>query len=328
MKLLVVGGVNSRNPKSDSAWAAYSGGKVLSLDLETGEYHSVFSDDSVPECVGQAEVGTVFKAAHLDADYIYLCTTTEVIKVSRSDWQEASRVSNPKFNDVHHVRPSDDGTLLVVSTGLDCLMQIDRDGGLVNSWPLSDEKAPMLSDSTDYRAVESTKPHAVHPNYVFKVQDNIYVTEFKTAKAKCINNNSAPELTVTTGNIHDGVVRDGRVWFTSTNGWLAAVDIVSGKQVEAYDLNEISSRGGPLGWCRGLAFVSDDVVAVGFSRLRPTKFKENIKWAAAKISKKFSSTSPTRVSLFDIKEKKLLREFDLEGRDELNAVFSLHTVQS
>jgi hypothetical protein len=72
-----------------------------------------------------------------------------------------------------------------------------------------------------------------------------------------------------------------------------------------------------LGWCRGL-LVGGGKVWVGFSRIRPTKFREALSW----IRQGFAQSSPTHIACYDLDKRRCLKEIDLEAYG-LNAVFNI-----
>lgn len=323
-KLLIFGGVNSDVVTPGEAWSAYKAGRIIELDLASGEVvERVYCNASPPWVSPERKIGMVFKSSHVESDRVLACTTTEILEYSLPSWRLTRSTSCPKLNDVHHVMPGKNDSVLVVSTGLDALLRLDWHGSILESWSLVDHENSMLTDDIDYRDVETTKPHAVHPNFVFFVGERMYVTRFKQMDALCVNDTSAPILSVSRGNIHDGLVRGTNTWFTVTSGWLCAVDNQTGKETFALDINQLTDDQRPLGWCRGVEFLDDDTAIVGFSRLRTTKIKENIKWVVAKFSNKQESPRPTRILVLDLKNRRLIREIGLEGEIEMNAVFSL-----
>ena len=52
--------------------------------------------------------------------------------------------------------------------------------------------------------------------------------------------------------VHDGVLHDGAVYFTTVDGRICVFDAESRKVERIVDLTEIEKAGRPLGWCRGL----------------------------------------------------------------------------
>jgi hypothetical protein len=74
-----------------------------------------------------------------------------------------------------------------------------------------------------------------------------------------------------------------------------------------------------LGWCRGVLPVNEQYVWVGFTRVRPTKFVENVSWI------KNGGTSrhkPSHLALYDLKRGSCEQEVELEPHG-LGVVFSL-----
>jgi hypothetical protein len=319
--MLLVGGLNSDNASQKRAWAAYAGGRIIKLH-PSGTMKSALEDRAIPDYLNNAEdVGTVFKAASISKSDIIICTTTEVRKYRLLDFKLIQSVTHPKFNDLHHAIELDD-CLLVVSTGLDGLIKITWEGEVKEYWSLDVDKESMFSDDVDYRQVASTKPHTHHPNFVFMIGENIYVTRFKDGDAVCVNNANEKAFLMPQGNPHDGVKDNKSVWFTTTNGWLYQFDQGSRALVDSIDLNGLLGDSRPLGWCRGLAVLPEDKVMVGFSRLRETKFKENIRWLAD-IAHFKKAPLPTRIAEIDIKSRVCNSEFNIEDDVGLNAVFSI-----
>ncbi len=79
----------------------------------------------------------------------------------------------------------------------------------------------------------------------------------------------------------------------------------------------------PLGWCRGL-LTRGHQAWVGFSRLRPTKLRQNLSWVRHGFRETVHQRRlPTRIALYDLERPARLRDIDLEGAG-LNAVFSIH----
>lgn len=319
----VSGGINSPSASQKDAWAAYCGGKVVKLNLD-GSGEVVWVDKKIPDYIDKdKKIGTVFKAGSIKGFEYIVCSTTEVFKFDCRNMNLLASVSHPLFNDVHHALEVEDGTLLVVSTGLDAVINITWAGKVINTWSVDAERKYMLSDGVDYRNVESTKPHKHHVNYVFMVENEIFSTRFKDQDAVCLTNDSIDRFHVPYGNIHDGVVKDGHVWFTTTNGWVCSYEIATRAEKLALNLNDLYEQTRPLGWCRSLCIVDDENLLVGFSRLRKTKFKENVRWAAGKIFSTKELPLPTRIAKINFVHKKLVSEINLEEEYGMNAIFSI-----
>jgi hypothetical protein len=90
---------------------------------------------------------------------------------------------------------------------------------------------------------------------------------------------------------------------------------------EIVDLKEIGEEKALLGWCRGLLPLDDRRIWVGFTRVRKTKFKENVLWVA-NILREGVMQKPTHVALYDLVARKCLQEFDLEPH-AMNIVFGI-----
>jgi hypothetical protein len=322
--IVVFGGVNSVRPEADKAWAAYAGGVILILD-RNGNLDRRLVYDKRPGVLGDIPgVGVVVKSGCLDGSSAVICTTTDVMRVDLESGDVLAHCTHPKFNDLHHALPTTSGDLLVVSTGIDSVLRVSWSGELLQAWPMSDRAPSMLEDPHDYRLVLSTKPHQVHPNHVFVTDSGqIYATRFAQQDAICITDSLRPFLEPGIGNLHDGLTRDGEVWFTGTSGIVSAVDAQSGRPVRTFDISSMLKSDRPPGWCRGLAFLDDDTVAIGFSRLRHTKFKENVKWIANKFGASSLSPHPTRIVFFDIRNERVTGQVDLEQAGGMNAVFSI-----
>jgi hypothetical protein len=60
---------------------------------------------------------------------------------------------------------------------------------------------------------------------------------------------------------------------------------------------------------------------VGFTRIRKTRFRENILWVK-NVLQNGKSEKPTRIALYDLVDKRCMQEFDLEAHG-MNLVFSI-----
>jgi hypothetical protein len=232
---------------------------------------------SPPEVAGPA-VGHVFKGLSRDGDRWLACTERELVWFDDSG-KPVDRLDHPWFNDVHHaVRHQ--GRVRVAVTGLDGVLEPES-----GRW-----WGPPIADR-DWRRVD-TRPHAVHPNHLFAHAGETWVTQFHAGEASSVTAGSA--LAVGAPRIHDGVVRDGRVWFTVVDGRLRGVSPADGT------VDEIRMPGEhPMGWCRGLAPVPGGW-AVGFTRLRATRWRHNLAWLRGTLRGDRTVTDqPTRVVVLE-----------------------------
>ena len=77
--------------------------------------------------------------------------------------------------------------------------------------------------SVDYRQGVDLKPHRAHPNYVFFVDGEPFATRFELRDAISLND-PARRISIGGERVHDGVVHDGLIYFTTVDGCVAIVD--------------------------------------------------------------------------------------------------------
>lgn len=329
MKLIIVGGKNRSSAHSQLEWARHEAGIVARLNLGSGKFEKLLEYSGNKNFLPDDPLAAVtFKAGTLLGKELWACTTTELLSINLDSCEIVKRLSHPSFNDLHHVVPNPfqaHNTLLVANTGLDMCQEIDLKQNIVNEWSVIKGGGWDKYDrDIDYRKVESTKPHLSHPNYVFTIDQEIWATRFLQKDAICLTDARQRPFVLEHGNIHDGIVRGGVVWFTSVNGYVSAFDIHTRERLIDINLNVFHSHEKLLGWCRAVEIVDDDHLAVGYSRLRPTKFRENIKWLTYKTGfRSNAGTLPTRIEIINFKKRTLEGSFDVEPIG-LNAVFSVH----
>jgi hypothetical protein len=187
------------------------------------------------------------------ANKLYTCTYTEVLVFELPTFRQLAYISLPRFNALHHVCPTRRDTLLVANTGLDMVMEIASDGRVLREWNvLGDHAGGRLSQDIDYRKVPSTKPHHSHPNFVFEIGDDVWVTRFYQKDAICLTN-PAKRIDISVERPHDGLLHDGLLYFTTVDGHLVTVDAKSLEIISTCDLrqfwgNEFSVLVGFGGW--------------------------------------------------------------------------------
>jgi hypothetical protein len=316
--LYVLGGQQRKHHVDE--WHQYRKGLILRLDAETGAAETCVEYVSPPEACAADEPAILFKAGTLAGDKLFACTSTEVLVYEVPSFKLVGYVSLPCFNDLHHVCPTAEGTIIVANTGLDMVVEVTPDGRLLREWDvLGDKPWQRFSKDIDYRKVVTTKPHQSHPNFIFQLEGEIWVTRFKQKDAISL---TAPGRRIDIGieRPHDGIIHDGFVYFTTVDGHMVIANEKTLKIEQVVDLDKISNKDDLLhGWCRGLMIVDERKVWVGFSGIRKTKFIENISW----IKHGFNQVRmPTRIALYDILQKECLKEINLEAHD-LNAVFSI-----
>ena len=322
MRLYVVGG-QQRGERPISAgldWYEFQKGVIVEVDTETGGGQVHVEYISPPEACVDEDPVVLFKSATLIGDRFFVCTQTEVLVYEVPAFRRVGYVSIPLFNDVHHVRPTQDGTLLVANSGLDMVVEVALDGRVVRELSVLDEDPwSRFSRTVDYRKVRTTKPHHAHPNYVFCLGDEVWATRFEQRDAVSLTR-PGRRIDIGLERVHDGVVHAGRIYFTTVNGKVVEVDAETLVVERVLDLAAAAGTDTLLGWARGIC-VDDDGLWVGFSRIRPTKFRENVAWAL----RGFRHVRPTHIAHFDPDAGEINNWIDLEPIG-LTAIFSVHGV--
>ena len=319
----ISGGAQKPNALELEEFQGYERGLLLSYDTATGTVERLLDYESPPEVLPEPDPGTLFKAATLDSGRLYICTPTEVIVYTLPSLERECYISLPSFHDVHHVRPTADGNFLVTVTGLDMVQEISPGGQVIREWDVLGEPLwSRFSRDTDYRRVSSTKPHKSHPNYTFYLGGEIWATRFHQKDAVCLSRPGG-RIAIDIGKPHDGIVAGGMVWFTTVNGCLAAADPKRDQVVRTITIEQGFKR---PGWCRGLCIEPDGLAVVGFSRLRQTRWSDNVSWIQGGINVlKDSLGTPTSILGVDLESGGTLWKINLEPYG-LGTVFSIHRV--
>ncbi|HTS06950.1 MAG TPA: hypothetical protein VMP68_15325 [Candidatus Eisenbacteria bacterium] len=299
-------------------WQSCDRARIVQLGPEENRSHVCVEYSSSPELCSDNQPAILFKAASICDKTLYACTSTEVLVYKLPGFEQVRRISLPCFNDLHHVCPTSRGTLAVAVTGLDMVVEITSTGELVREWSvLGEEPWAHFSRTTDYRKVQTTKPHRSHPDHIFEWNGELWVTRFEQRDAICLT--SPGRIDIAVERPHDGLLFGGSLYFTTVDGHIVIADPDSRAVTRIYDLNKMHSQPRQiLGWCRGLLPVDERYIWVGFTRVRPTKFKENLAWIRNKANRHKSS----HIGLYDLKEQRSVREIAVEPHG-IGVVFSL-----
>ena len=325
MKFLLTGGGQRKNAAWSQEWKHYEQAMIVSLDWDSGSLERVLDYTTPQEYLSEKDANIVFKAGSIINDKLFLCTQTEVLIYKYPSFELIKHLTFPFLNDVHHATVIGEH-LIVVSTGLDMVIFFNDEYEPVKFYNvMGKDPWHKFSKDIDYRKIITTKPHDSHPNYVFNINNDIWVSRFEQKDAVCLNDLSQ-QIDIGTERIHDGVVKDGFVYFTTVNGTISKVDIETKKTVDIYDLNLAINNERPLGWCRGL-HVEHDRFFVAFSSLRSTKLRENLAWIKQgfRIKKDMMRALPTRVIEYDFESKSIIKEVDVSGVG-MTAIFSILNV--
>ncbi len=299
-------------------WQSCEQALLIELDPTTNKSRVNIEYVSPPEACPEDSPAILFKSATIRDNKLYTCTSTEVLVYELPSHRLAHYISLPSFNDLHHAYPSRQGTILVAVTGLDMVVEITLTGEIVREWNvLGEDPWCRFSRQIDYRLVPTTKPHQSHPNHVFEIDDEIWVTRFRQRDAISLTK-PGRRIDVAVQTPHDGLVVGDKIYFTTVDGHVVIADKNTLEIQQTIDLNAMSGQSDQnLGWCRGLLPIDDRWIWVGFTRVRPTKFVENVAWI-----RHGSRHRPTNVALYDLKLNKCEQDIELEPHG-IGIVFSL-----
>jgi hypothetical protein len=205
----------------------------------------------------------------------------------------------------------------VADTGLDMVLEVGLDGTVVQEWNvLGEDPWTRFSRDVDYRRIATTKPHLAHPNHVFYIGEEPWATRFEQRDAVSLTD-PGRRIDIGLERLHDGVVHEGRVYFTTVDGKIVIADTATLKVIEVVDLNAFHPADTRLGWCRGI-LLDGPRIWVGFSRIRPTKIRENVGWVLHGFRRDFG----THLACYDLDARRLIAEVPLEELG-MSAVFSV-----
>jgi len=307
--------------KREEEWHLYESALILELDIESGSAQIKVEYKTPAEARATGQSSSMFKSGTILGNKLYTCTSTEVLVFDLPDFRISNYISLPCFNDLHHVVPDREGNLLVTSTGLEMVVKITPEGSVLRQWNvLGEEPWAKFSATTDYRKVDSTKPHRSHPNFTFELDDQIWATRFFQRDAICLTN-PGKRIEIGLQAPHDGLVRGESIYFTTVDGHIVIVGKRSLKIEQVVDLTAINGEQALLGWCRGLLPVDKNRFWIGFTRVRKTKFRENLLWVR-NVFREGMSEKPSHIALYDTIANTCLQEFDLEPHG-LNVIFSI-----
>lgn len=304
-------------------WQQFKMGVILKINLTNQRIERSLEYISPSNFCPANNPSILFKAGTIYNDQFYLCTQTEVLIYTFPGFKEVKHISLPCFNDLHHVRPTVNGDLLIANTGLDMVLKINQSGDILQTWNVLQQNPwDRFSENIDYRKFLTTKPHQSHPNFVFELNDEVWATRCLQKDAVCLTD-PTKKIDIGGSYVHDGIVFKENIYFTRVDGNVVVVNKHDHNKKSIFDLKEISQPEKSfksLGWCRGIHIIDDYKVIVGFSRLRPTQSKDK---NGKSILKGGYGALPTRIVYYDLKESKIIWEIPVEDYN-LNSIFSVH----
>ena len=316
MKLLVTMGCD---PIADDAGATRRAAVVL-IDWDSKQIVRELYYVSPPEHAPPPGHMT-FSHGQLDGRRLFVPTATELVSIDLDRWRVESTISRREFNDVHHALDCGE-RIYVCNTGLQAVCELSPRGDLNAMWGTNGSHPwEEYEPDADYRAV-NTKPHAIHPNHLFLIGEDLWVTRFYPCDAVLVRDH-ARRMKIDVGNPHDGFFDGEHVYFTTTNGHVVACDAETGERVRDVDLYAHDHRRRERAWCRGLALIDRARAFVGMTQLRATKWKN----MAHRLLLDGKARLPSRIALYDLDDSRLVDEMHFTGRWEGAAIYSIFRLE-
>jgi hypothetical protein len=308
-------------------WESCKRAMLVEIDPDKKRSRNCVEYESPKDAAPDELPAIIFKSSTLRDNKLYACTSTEVMIYELPSFRLATYITLPFFNDLHHVYPTPQGTLLVMVTGLDIVAEVSLQGEFLRHWDvMSEDTWSIFSPNIDYRKVPTTKPHRAHANHIFQLGEEIFATRFHQRDAISLQD---PKRRIEIGiqRPHDGFLFDGSIYFTTVDGHIIIASPKTLKIERIHDLNTMSGYGGAngetLGWCRGLLPLNERFVWVGFTRVRPTKFKENLSW----VRQQKRNHRPSHIALYDLQRGRCVDQIETEPHG-IGVVFTLFQMQS
>jgi hypothetical protein len=203
---------------------------------------------------------------------LYVTTFNEVLVIDKVTRQLVDAYSQPSFNDLHCCLAYEKGHV-VANTGMDCIEVFDPEWRQIDRVRFEEQRD---IDGKDWRHVPSTKPHRCHINWLFLLDGEVWCTRHANRDAVQIYDHRKRML-IDCGKPHDGIVANGHVVFTTSNGMVLSHERNGAHKHEVVvDLERVLGAS-KIGWVRGLYSDSDDLF-VGTTRLRRTTSREVVDW--------------------------------------------------
>ncbi|GAA0856941.1 hypothetical protein [Aliiglaciecola litoralis] len=321
-KLLLSGGCLRPNGFELGEGKYYGKASLVQLDLDSGEFVTVLSKEEGGENYPAEHPNLQFTAGCVDGDTLWLPTDTEVHQYSLPELTLKSVYSHPCFHNIHSTHIIND-ELVASSTGLDNIVVMDKTDGHIKRIINTQGKDPWhrFDPDTDYRLVHSTRPHDSHPNFVFKVDNDLWATRCTQEDAVNLSN-VEDKIDISMGgdvSVHDGVCWNDKIVFTRVDGALVFCDPQNRSVIETFDpFGNALNR--PMGWCRGL-HIDGDMFYIGYSKLRKTNLKSKIKFLT-KGNFKYSSGNNSLVVALNIKTRKVEQVYT-SPEDTIDAIYGI-----
>lgn len=264
-----------------------------------------------------------FKGAAIFENQYFVVTNTELIIYNMSNWTIEKVISHPSFNDLHGVLPLRD-KIYICNTGLELIQELDYSGNIVNEINIASTATSDRFDRIkDYRTIATTKPHEIHVNHLFILNEDLWATQGNLRSAVNIENRTAklvfsdlfmPEETIL---CHDGIIKGDHIFFTTVNAHIVIFDKNTKRLVKDIDVNQLNSSDRAIGWTRGLHVVGNSAF-LGITAMRHSKFKNYIKW----FLRKGRQTMPSSIIEIDLESEKIIDSYEME-KYQGHAIYSI-----
>jgi len=323
--LLITGGQLRENGFDLGEGKYYGAAKLLALDTTSHSVKTLLSIDHGNDNFPDTHPNLEFTVGDVEGNALWLSMDTEIRKYSYPDLQLLCTFSHPCFHNIHSVKVRGDD-LWITSTGIDTVVVLDKESGVIKNLLNTDGKAiwHRFNEHTDYRKLHSTRPHDCHPNHIFWLDNKPWVTRCVQEDAVLLEN---PEMRIDVSgpkrpiSIHDGIVRDGYIYFSTVDGSIVIADAISKRTIDVIQLSDLQGYNGLRGWCRGLYFAGD-LCYVAFSRLRKTKRIEKLEWVRRILNKDNRVIEECSVICIDLKRRAMIDDFRLP-LGEIDAIYSI-----
>jgi hypothetical protein len=325
--LLITGGVLRPDGFELGEGKYYGGARLLKLDTRTGAVQTLLAVDEGTANFPAEHPNLEFTVSCREGHTLWLAMDTEVRRYSYPALELQATFSHPCFQNIHSVAVRG-GSLYVTSTGLDLVVVLGKETGVVQQVLNVEGLDPWhrFARSVDWRQVHSTRPHDCHPNHVFWLGDEPWVTRCTPEDAvPLLNTGRRIDLSGTKREIavHDGVVHEGSVFFTLVDGTVVVMDAADPERpLRNIELAALPGFGGVRGWCRGLCF-ANGLAYLGFSRLRRTRNQRKLDWVRRTVGRG-ETVQQASVLAVDLQAGRIVKDYRLP-LGSIDAVYGIMT---
>jgi hypothetical protein len=240
-------------------------------------------------------------------NHFYTCTFNEVLRINLADWTIDDYFTRKTFNDLHQTYVDETG-IYVCSAGLDLVEQFDFDNNFKACFGLTSVAVwEKHSPNRDYRYEPNIDGRESHPNHLFRYRGRLLVNSpLRRAVEDLVDR--TPVVHGFPGMMHDGILRDGRYYWTTVDGKIIIADAEKMAIAEQIDLQPLYEKDEP-GWCRGLEVIGD-LAFVGFTRFRKPSKMQFLKFAV-----RGRRILPSHILCYDMKTRRAVADWMFERED-------------